>query len=305
VSAGFRFAACRGVETGQVEAATVEQRVTTPMQAEATGPQVPGEHHETGAADARDLQSGFLLNEWLVEPRSLRTSHGGVTICVKATDMEVLLCLVESKGAFVDRRTLCHRVFANVHHSDQLLREAILTWHTAFGDSSRRPRYIAANGRDGYSLIARFEPVRRMPIPERLLATGMRNVSTSGTQQTIVGHAHRLLGELRRRRVFRVTASYLIGMWILLQVAEVTFAPLHFPTWWITALTILAVVGIPIIISLAWTYEITSDGVVRDSVDVAMSVRRLDSRRAVAPAIVAGVVLMAAVTGYAWWESIR
>jgi len=28
-------------------------------------------------------------------------------------------------------------------------------------------------------------------------------------------------------------------------------------------------------------------------------------RRAVAPAVVAGVVLMAAVTAYAWWESIR
>lgn len=60
-----------------------------------------------------------------------------------------------------------------------------------------------------------------------------------------------------------------------------------------------------IMISLAWTYEITSDGVVRDSADAAFSVLGSDSRRAVAPAIVAGVVLIAAVTGYAWWESIR
>jgi DNA-binding winged helix-turn-helix (wHTH) protein len=276
-----------------------------PSQSEATRLLAAGQHRETGHADALDLQSGFRLNEWLVEPKSLCTSRGGVTICVNAKDMEVLLCLVESQGAFVDRRTLCLRVYANTRHSDRLLREAIRTWHTVFGDSSRRPRYIAAIGRDGYSLIARFEPGRRMPIPERLLAAGMRSIATPGANQTIVGHAHRLLGELRRRRVFRVTASYLIGMWILLQVAEVTFSPLHFPTWWITALTILAVVGIPIVVSLAWTYEITSHGVVRDSVDVAASVRWRDSRRAVAPAIVAGIVLMAAVTGYAWWESIR
>jgi len=271
----------------------------------AAHPQVAGEFHETGAVDAQGLQGGFRLNEWLVEPGGLRASRGAVTVCVKATDMEVLLCLVESRGAFVERRTLCRRAYANERHADRQLRDAILTWHTVFGDSSRRPRYIAAVGKDGYSLVARFEPVRNMPIPERLFAAGMRNMPTREGQQTIVGHAHRLLGELRRRRVFRVTTSYLIGMWILLQVAEVTFAPLHFPSWWITALTILAVGGVPIIISLAWTYEITSDGVVRDSVDVAASILGPNSRRALAPAIVAGVVLMALVTGYAWWESIR
>jgi hypothetical protein len=42
-------------------------------------------------------------------------------------------------------------------------------------------------------------------------------------------------------------------MWILLQVAEVTLAPLHLPAWWITVLTILVVVGMPIMITLAWT----------------------------------------------------
>ena len=46
-------------------------------------------------------------------------------------------------------------------------------------------------------------------------------------------------------------------MWIMLQVAQVTFAPLHFPGWWMTALTIIAIIGLPIVVVLAWTYEIT------------------------------------------------
>jgi len=251
------------------------------------------------------LQGGFRLGEWLIEPRDLSASRDGVATAVTAQQMDVLLCLVESRGEFVDRRRLRSRAFANAPHGDRQLRDVILAWHAIFGDSSRRPRYIAANGQDGYSLIAHFDPVARMPIPERLMAAGMRNTSSPGASQTFVGHAQRLLGELRRRRVFRVTASYLIGMWILLQIAEVTFAPLHFPSWWITALTILAVIGIPIIVVLAWTYEITSDGVVRDSADVAAAFLLPSSRRAVAPVIIAGVVLMAGVTGYAWWESIR
>ena len=251
------------------------------------------------------LQGGFRLGEWLIEPRDLSASRDGVAIAVTAQQMDVLLCLVESRGEFVDRRRLRSRAFANAPHGDRKLRDVILAWHAIFGDSSRRPRYIAANGQDGYSLIAHFDPVARMPIPERLMAAGMRNTSSPGASQTLVGHAHRLLGELRRRRVFRVTASYLIGMWILLQIAEVTFAPLHLPSWWITVMTILAVIGIPIIMVLAWTYEITPGGVVRDSADVAAAHRFPNSRRAVAPAIIAGVIFMASATGYAWWESIQ
>jgi len=255
--------------------------------------------------EAQDLQSGFRLGDWLIEPRQLRATRGGVAIVVPERHMQVLLCLVESRGVFVDRRTLRSRVYANEPHGDAQLRAAIVAWHGVLGDSAQHPRYIAANGRDGYSLIARFESATPMPIPERLMAAGMRNAGTPGGLQTLVGHASRLLGELRRRRVFRVTASYLIGMWILLQVAEVTFAPLHLPSWWITVMTILAIIGVPIIIALAWTYEITPGGVMRDSADVAAAHRFPNSHRAVAPAIIVGVIFMASATGYAWWVSIQ
>jgi len=255
--------------------------------------------------EAQDLQNGFRLGDWLIEPRQLRATRGGVAIVVPKQHMQILLCLVESQGVFVDRRALRSRAYPNEPHADKQLRASITAWHGVFGDSAQHPRYIAANGRDGYSLIARFESATPMPIPERLMAAGILNVSTTGSLQTLVGHASRLLGELRRRRVFRVTASYLIGMWILLQVAEVTFAPLHFPSWWITVMTILAVIGVPIIIVLAWTYEITPGGVVRDSADVAAAHRFPNSHRAVAPAIILGVIFMASATGYAWWESIQ
>jgi DNA-binding winged helix-turn-helix (wHTH) protein len=254
--------------------------------------------------EANGLNRGFRLGAWLIEPGEARVSTGSVAFIVPADHMEVLLCLAESKGEFVDRRTLLSRAYRGQPGADQKLREAITAWHAVFGDTPQHPRYIDAAGRDGYSLIARCEPVRRMPIPERLVAASLRSRRVHGTNWTPVSCAHHLLVELRRRSVFRVAASYLVAMWILLQVAEVTFAPLHLPTWWITALTILAIVGMPIIVVLAWTYEITSDGVVRDSADAAASILLPRSRRVVAPAIIGGVVLMAAVTGYAWLESI-
>jgi hypothetical protein len=132
----------------------------------------------------------------------------------------------------------------------------------------------------------------------RVLGGGVTHVVSSEHMQV-------LLIELYRRRVFRVATSYLIGMWILLQVAEVTFAPLRFSGWWITALTILAVMGMPVMIVLSWTYQITSDGVVRDSEDAAEAILFSRVRRAGTPAIILGASLMAVVTGYAWFESIR
>ena len=113
-----------------------------------------------------------------------------------------------------------------------------------------------------------------------------------------------LIFELRRRSVFRVAGGYLLGMWIMLQVAEVTFEPLRLPEWWMRALTILAVIGLPIVATLAWSYEITPGGIVLDD-GAPDGVKLPRARRAVAPAIVAGVALMAVVTGVAWWRSIE
>lgn len=255
--------------------------------------------------EALELQRGFRLGAWLIEPRKCRVSCGGVESIVPEEHMQVLLCLVESRGEFVDRHTLAQRAYGSKPGSGQDLRQAITAWHAVFGDSPRHPRFIAPVGQDGYVLIAHFKPIQRTPAPERLVAAGLRDTSSPGTRRTAVGYANHLLMELRRRSVFHVAGSYLVGMWILLQVAEVTLAPLHLPAWWSTALTILAVVGLPIVIAVAWSYEITSDGLVRDSKDASAAIPFTRMRRAVAPAIIAGVVLMAAVTGYAWWESIR
>ena len=38
-----------------------------------------------------------------------------------------------------------------------------------------------------------------------------------------------LIGDLRRRHVFRVAALYIVGAWLLLQIAEVIFPGLGIP----------------------------------------------------------------------------
>ena len=250
--------------------------------------------------EAASLKDGFRVGDWLVEPRESRASKNDRTCSLTDDQIEVLIVLASRHGEAVDHRTLRHEVWPGCHDSEQKLRQAVGALRELFGDKPRHPHYIASVSNDAYALIAHFEhvaPVAKAPDP---LATGYTAQSTFG------GRVEHLLVELRRRHVFKVTVSYLVGMWITLQVAEVTFEPLRFPAWWMTALTILAVIGLPIVVVLAWTYEITPEGVVLDAgVDGTGVMRRLPRpRQSIAPAIVAGVTLMATVTGFAWWRSL-
>lgn len=72
------------------------------------------------------------------------------------------------------------------------------------------------------------------------------------------------LDELKRRKVLRAGAAYAIVAWVLLQVAEVTFEPLHIPDWALTLLVVLVIVGFPIAMVLAWFLNLTLHGFEKD-----------------------------------------
>lgn len=89
-----------------------------------------------------------------------------------------------------------------------------------------------------------------------------------------------LFTELKRRNVLRVGAAYLVGGWILIQIADALFPALNLPDWTTRFVAGLVVLGFPVALILAWAFEVTPGGVKRDS-DVADAVRvsgrRLDN----------------------------
>jgi TolB-like protein/tetratricopeptide (TPR) repeat protein/DNA-binding winged helix-turn-helix (wHTH) protein len=249
--------------------------------------------------DATDLRAGFRLGQWFVEPRESRISGPTGTRVLEPEHMALLLCLVENHGEAVDRRTLRERAWPGRAGSDQQLRAGIRSLREALGNSPRDQSYIVAVARGGFALIAHFE---RAQDPHA--GDGAVHPSPAPpVQRSLIGRLQSLIVESRRRSVFKVAGTYLVGMWVVLQVAETTFEPLLFPDWWMRALTILAILGLPIVAVLAWSYEITPGGVVLDD-GLPEGVKLPRARRAVAPAVVAGVALMAVVTGVAWWRSI-
>jgi TolB-like protein/Tfp pilus assembly protein PilF/DNA-binding winged helix-turn-helix (wHTH) protein len=247
--------------------------------------------------DAADLESGFRLGEWRVEPRESRISGPTGTCVLDPVQLALLLALAASHGEAVSRVALRKAAWPAGGGNDQQLRQNIRWLREALGGAARDRRYIVNADHGGFALIAHLEVIK----PVAVHATG-----AGGQPQppSLIGRLPRLIVELRRRNVFKVAGAYLITMWIVLQVAEVTFEPLRLPEWWMTALTILAVLGLPIVTVLAWSYEITPGGIVLDEGNES-GVRLPRARRAIAPAMVAGVTLMSAVTGVAWWQSIE
>lgn len=73
----------------------------------------------------------------------------------------------------------------------------------------------------------------------------------------------RLASELKRRRVYPVIAAYAVVAFILLQIGEITFGPLGLPNWVMVALIIVVSVGFPVVVVLAWVFDITPTGIRR------------------------------------------
>ena len=69
--------------------------------------------------------------------------------------------------------------------------------------------------------------------------------------------------ELRRRRVLRALGAYVLGGWVLLQVADVTLEPLGIAPWVQRALIIAVFAGVVPAAILAWVFDFTRKGIVR------------------------------------------
>ncbi len=72
-----------------------------------------------------------------------------------------------------------------------------------------------------------------------------------------------LLGELRRRRVFRVASVYIAAALGVVYAADVILPRLSVPEWAVTAVIVLAGLGFFLAIALAWAFDVTPAGIVR------------------------------------------
>lgn len=78
-----------------------------------------------------------------------------------------------------------------------------------------------------------------------------------------MGILRQLIRELVRRRVFRMTAIYIVAAWVAVQVASEALPALNIPDVAIRQVWLAALIGFPVAIVFSWKFDIASSGIRR------------------------------------------
>src|SRR5437763_10550142 len=70
--------------------------------------------------------------------------------------------------------------------------------------------------------------------------------------------------ELKRRNVIRMAGLYLVGAWLLVQVASTVLPTFDVPTWALRGLIISLALGFVPALIFSWIFELTPQGLKRD-----------------------------------------
>ena len=73
------------------------------------------------------------------------------------------------------------------------------------------------------------------------------------------------VGELKRRNVFRVAVAYAVASWVLVQAADLVLDVLGAPDVILRTVVALLALGFVFAVIFAWAFEITPDGIKRES----------------------------------------
>ena len=98
-------------------------------------------------------------------------------------------------------------------------------------------------------------------------------------------------GEVRRRKVYRVVAAYIIAAGGIIQLASAAFPAWELPSWTLRLLIVCLLMGFPVALMLAWAFDITAQGIRATPDAVAPKTHR---RRNVIMLVVTGMIISAA-----------
>ena len=91
---------------------------------------------------------------------------------------------------------------------------------------------------------------------------------------------HSLFAELKRRNVFKAGIAYLALGWVVTQVTSTVAPAFNLPGWIVPVVVWIGVIGFPFVMAFSWIYEITPEGLRRESeVDRSASITHITGRR--------------------------
>jgi TolB-like protein len=104
-------------------------------------------------------------------------------------------------------------------------------------------------------------------------------------------NSRNFFAELKRRNVYKVAVAYAVVSWLLIQAGSILFPTFDAPTWLMRVFVIILELGFPAALVFSWAFEITPEGIVRESeVEPSKSGTRRAGRKIVAITVVLAII---------------
>jgi len=100
--------------------------------------------------------------------------------------------------------------------------------------------------------------------------------------------------EVKRRKVYRVAAAYVIAAGGIIQLASAAFPAWELPSWALRLVIMLLLIGFPIALILAWAFDVTPQGI---RATPSAATPRMHRRRNVIMLVATGVIV-SAIAGF-------
>ena len=198
----------------------------------------------------------IIIGDFLFDPRDglLSGPTGAHHVCPRMTGL--LTLLLESPCRVLRRQQLIDALWPDEADASAALTQCVGRLRNYFGDSARAAKYIETVPRRGYRLVAPVYGSKRNPDVYRPVQTAPENLG---------GRLHALVQEFRDRKVCRAMLIYAIVIWLVFQISEIVVPALNIPTWVNSLVVVMGLLGFPIAATLAWIFDLTPSGLVRES----------------------------------------
>jgi len=75
----------------------------------------------------------------------------------------------------------------------------------------------------------------------------------------------KILGEMKRRNVFRIGMAYIVASWVVIQIGEIIATNYGAPPWVMGVVITFVIAGLPLVLFLTWTFAWTTQGLRKES----------------------------------------
>ncbi len=69
----------------------------------------------------------------------------------------------------------------------------------------------------------------------------------------------KILGEMKRRNVFRIGMAYIVASWVVIQIGYIIASNYGAPPWVMGVVITFVISGLPVVLFLTWTFAWTTD----------------------------------------------